>query len=109
MWTLARDDHERGAGTGGGAAPPRSGETAGRGTVTPRRRRSRSSECLDALVEPLSRGDPGSPLRWSSKSTRSLAGELTAAGHPISQETVAQMLRQLDYSLQGTRKTEKGV
>jgi len=65
-------------------------------------------ECLDALVEPLSRGDPGSPLRWTSQSTRGLAATLTAAGHPISHETVAQMLRQLDYSLQGTRKTEEG-
>jgi len=63
---------------------------------------------LDALVEPLSRGDPESPLRWTSKSTRALAGELTASGHPVSHETVAQLLRVLDYSLQGTRKTEEG-
>jgi hypothetical protein len=63
---------------------------------------------LDALVEPLSRGCPESPLRWTSKSTRALAAELTAAGHPISHETVAQLLRHLDYSLQGTRKTEEG-
>lgn len=65
-------------------------------------------ESLDALVEPTSRGDPESPLRWTSKSTRALAGELTAAGHPISHETVAQLLRHLEYSLQGTRKTEEG-
>jgi hypothetical protein len=63
---------------------------------------------LDALVEPLSRGDPKSPLRWTPKSTRTLAAELTAAGHPISHETVAQLLRHLDYSLQGSRKTEEG-
>ncbi|MDP2955317.1 MAG: ISAzo13 family transposase, partial [Longimicrobiales bacterium] len=63
---------------------------------------------LDALVEPLSRGDPESPLRWTGKSTRTLAAELTAAGHPISHETVAQLLRHLDYSLQGTRKVEEG-
>ena len=63
---------------------------------------------LDALVEPLSRGDPESPLRWTSKGTRMLAGELTAAGHPVSHETVAQLLRARDYSLQGTRKTEEG-
>lgn len=65
-------------------------------------------ERLDALVEPQSRGDPESPLRWTNKSTRSLAAELTAAGHPISHETVAQLLRHLDYSLQGTRKTKEG-
>ena len=63
---------------------------------------------LDALVEPLSRGDPQSPLRWTSKSTRALAAELTVAGHPLSHETVAQLLRHLNYSLQGTRKTEEG-
>src|SRR3990172_6546797 len=65
-------------------------------------------ECLDELVEPSSRGDPQSPLRWTLKSTRTLAAELTASGHPISHVTVAQELRQLNYSLQGTRKTEEG-
>jgi hypothetical protein len=65
-------------------------------------------DLLDALVEPLSRGDPESPLRWTSRSTRALAMELTKAGHPISHETVAQLLRHLDYSLQGTRKTKEG-
>jgi hypothetical protein len=65
-------------------------------------------ERLDALVEPLSRGDPEPPLRWTSKGTRVLAAELTADGHPISHQTVAEMLRNLNYSLQGTRKTEEG-
>ncbi len=64
---------------------------------------------LDALVEPLARGDPESPLRWTTKSTRVLAATLAAEGHPISHERVAQMLRQLQYSLQGTRKTEEGA
>jgi hypothetical protein len=63
---------------------------------------------LEALVEPLSRGDPESPLRWTSKSTRVLAADLTAQDHPISHEKVAQLLRQLDYSLRGNRKTEEG-
>lgn len=63
---------------------------------------------LEALVEPLARGDPESPLRWTCKSTRALAGELTAQRHPVSHETVAQLLRQMDYSLQGNRKTEEG-
>lgn len=66
-------------------------------------------KALDALVEPLSRGDPESPLRWTSKGTRVLAGELTSAGHPVSHATVAQLLRAMDYSLQGTRKTEEGT
>jgi len=65
-------------------------------------------ERLDGLVEPLSRGDPESPLRWTSKSTRVLSAELTASGHPISHETVAQVLRNLHYSLHGNRKTEEG-
>jgi len=63
---------------------------------------------LEALVEPLTRGDPESPLRWTSKSTRALAAELAAQDHPISHEKVAQLLRQMDYSLQGNRKTEEG-
>jgi hypothetical protein len=66
-------------------------------------------ERLDALVDPSSRGDPESPLRWTSKSTRTLAGELTAADHPVSHTTVRQLLKAMDYSLQGTRKTEEGT
>lgn len=63
---------------------------------------------LEALVEPLARGDPESPLRWTSKSTRLLAGELTSQSHPVCHEKVAQILRQMDYSLQGNRKSEEG-
>ena len=63
---------------------------------------------LEGLVEPLARGDPESPLRWTSKSTRVLAAELTAQRHPVSHEKVAQLLRQMDYSLQSNRKTEEG-
>jgi len=63
---------------------------------------------LEGLVEPLARGDPESPLRWTSKSTRALAEELTAQRHPVSHEKVAQLLRQMDYSLQSNRKTEEG-
>ena len=63
---------------------------------------------LEALVEPLARGDPQSPLRWTCKSTRTLAAELSRQQHPVSHEKVAQLLRELDYSLQGNRKTEEG-
>ncbi len=64
---------------------------------------------LDAVVEPLARGDPESPLRWTCKSTRALATELTAQRHPVSHEKVAQLLRAMDYSLQSNRKTEEGA
>ena len=63
---------------------------------------------LEALVEPLARGDPMSPLRWTCKSTRSLAATLTAGNRPVSHEKVAQLLRGLNYSLQGNRKTQEG-
>jgi hypothetical protein len=64
-------------------------------------------EMLESLVEPLTRGDPESPLRWTCKSTRTLAGELAFRKHPISHEKVAQLLRGMNYSLQGNRKTEE--
>ena len=64
---------------------------------------------LESLVEPLARGDPQSPLRWTCKSTRALATELTRKKHPISHEKVAQFLRGMNYSLQGNRKTEEGA
>jgi len=63
---------------------------------------------LEDLVEPLARGDPESPLRWTCKSTRALAAQLRTQDHPVSHEKVAQLLRGLDYSLQGNRKTEEG-
>ncbi len=63
---------------------------------------------LDALVEPTARGDPQSPLRWTCKSTPRLAKELAEQGHQISQRSVCDLLAQLDYSLQSTRKTREG-
>ena len=65
-------------------------------------------QALEALVEPLARGDPESPLRWTCQSTRTLAQDLSAQNHPVSHEKVAQILRSMDYSLQGNRKTEEG-
>ena len=64
---------------------------------------------LDALVDPDTRGDPDSPLRWTCKSTRELAGVLTAAGHPVSDDTVGRLLKQQGYTLQRTHKTEEGA
>lgn len=66
-------------------------------------------ELLESLVEPLARGDPESPLRWTCKSTRTLAQELAGRRHLISHEKVAQLLRQMNYSLQSNRKTEEGA
>jgi hypothetical protein len=63
---------------------------------------------LLALVEPGTRGDPMSPLRWTTKSTRKLAAELTRQGHRISADTVADVLRQEGFSLQGNAKTIEG-
>jgi hypothetical protein len=63
---------------------------------------------LEALVDPLTRGDPESPLRWTCKSTTQLAWALTEQGHPVSPRKVAQLLKDLGYSLQGTRKTLEG-
>jgi hypothetical protein len=63
---------------------------------------------LDGLVEPTARGDPESPLRWTCKSARTLAEELTALRHPVSHTKVTQLLRRDGYSLQGNRKTEEG-
>lgn len=63
---------------------------------------------LERMVEPLSRGDPISPLRWTCKSTRSLASALVEDGHATSQRMVWTLLHRLGYSLQGNRKTEEG-
>jgi DDE family transposase len=63
---------------------------------------------LETLVEPTTRGDPQSPLRWTCKSTRKLAEELRRHGHAVSHQTVASLLHDLDYSLQGNRKTQEG-
>lgn len=67
------------------------------------------SEALEQLVEPLSRGDPMSPLRWTCKSTTRLAEELTRQGHPISPWTVGSVLKTVGYSLQSNRKTKEGA
>jgi hypothetical protein len=60
------------------------------------------------LVEPDVRGDPMSPLRWTTKSTRALADELTRAGHKVSADTVGDLLREQGFSLQGNAKTIEG-
>ena len=64
---------------------------------------------LDALVEPTSRGDPQSPLRWTCKSTRQLAAALQQHGHKVGRQKVAELLVDLGYSLQANRKTKEGT
>ncbi len=97
-------------------------EVQGRGTtVVPQRIRSFGggrqqltakdptlADALNQLVEPTTRGDPASPLRWTCKSTTRLAQELEKAGHPISQRSVCTLLHAQQYSLQANRKTREG-
>ena len=64
---------------------------------------------LEQLIEPATRGDPQSPLRWSCKSTPRLARELTEHGHPVSASTVGRLLIAAGYSLQSNRKTREGA
>lgn len=66
-------------------------------------------DMLEWLVEPVTRGDPGSPLRWTCKSTTHLAEELGQVGHPVSPRTVGRMLNSAGYSLQSNRKTKEGA
>ena len=63
---------------------------------------------LEALVDPATRGDPMSPLRWTTKSTAHLASELTGQGHAVTARTVASLLAGAGYSLQGNAKTIEG-
>jgi transposase len=63
---------------------------------------------LESLVEPTASGDPDAPLRWTSKSVRRLAGDLTTMGHEVSHVLVADLLHELGYSLQANLKTREG-
>jgi transposase len=92
-----------------GAAPSARVRTAGAG-----RRRLRDGDpglvdALMALVEPDQRGDPESALRWTTKSTRNLAAELTRQGHRVGPDTVAALLKQEGFSLQATSRTSEGA
>src|SRR5271163_5031087 len=66
------------------------------------------SVALEKLIEDAIRGDPGSPLRWVSRSQRHLVKELTALGFKVSQRVVGKLLRQLNYGCQANRKTREG-
>ena len=81
-------------------------EGGGRKKLTQREPRLLSA--LEALVEPTTRGDPENPLRWTCLSTRQLAEALEKQGHRIGRQTVAYLLDELGYSLQGNQKTKEG-
>ena len=66
------------------------------------------TEDLDRLVDPVTRGDPESPLRWTCKSVRKLTEELRQEGHAVSCQTVSELLHKMDYSLQANQKTLEG-
>ena len=60
------------------------------------------------MIDPDTRGDPETPLRWTCKSVRQLAGALREQGHPVSHQTVAELLHEMGYSLQANQKTLEG-
>ena len=80
---------------------------AGRKSIT--QSDPRLVQTLEALIDEQTRGDPESALRWICKSTRSIAGELGEQNHTVSHMKVAQILHDLDYSLQSNRKTLEGI
>lgn len=65
-------------------------------------------QAIELLIEPSERGDPQSPLRWTCKSLTNLQGELKQQGHPLGRTKLAEILKELGYSLQGNRKTREG-
>ena len=93
-----------------GIAPP-SGRIrrpgAGRKPIT--ESNPRLLAALEAMIDSQTRGDPESPLRWICKSTRTIAAQLARKKHPVSHAKVAQILNDLNYSLQSNRKTEEGT
>jgi len=100
-----------------GAADVRAGEPiapgrvrrAGAGRPSIEQRDPTLRRDLEALIEPTSRGDPESPLRWTTRSVRNLAAELKRQGHAVSHQTVSELLHSLGYSLQANRKTLEGT
>jgi hypothetical protein len=92
----------------GRGLPPERVRNSGGGPKTLVEKQEGLQEALEALVAPVTRGDPMSALRWTSKSTRILATELCAQGFQISAGTVATLLKVAGYSLQAPRKTKEG-
>ena len=87
---------------------PGSAATARRRSLAREHEQPKLMEALERLVEPVSRGDPMSPLRWSCKSMRILAEELKRQGFSVSHTKVGELLKKKGYSLQANRKTREG-
>ena len=107
---VAADTVRRGRAEAAGTQVPAPGRSRrpGGGRKRAEARDSELTAALEALVDPVTRGDPMSPLRWTCKSTRTLAQALTGAGHPVSDFVVRRLLRQLGYSLQANAKVSEG-
>ena len=107
---VAVDTVRRGRAEAAGAQVPAPGRSRrpGGGRKRAEAHDSELTAALEALVDPVTRGDPMSPLRWTCKSTRTLARALTGAGHPVSDFVVRRLLRQLGYSLQANAKVSEG-
>jgi hypothetical protein len=90
------------------AAPTNRQRKAGAGRRSREVEQPGLADALEGLVEPGTRGDPMSPLRWTCKSTRTLAAELQRQGYSVSCNTVGQLLQARGYSLQSNRKTIEG-
>jgi transposase len=82
---------------------------AGAGRKTSVKEDAQLLSALESLVEPVTRGDPESPLRWTCKSLRQLESELGRQGYSVSHTSIGELLRNLGYSLQGNRKTLEGT
>jgi transposase len=104
--TISRGLRELESGSG---APPERTRRAGGGRKSAVSQDPSLVGDLEALVEPTAAGAPDSPLRWTSKSIRRLADELTAMGHAVSYRIVAALLHEQGYSLQANRKTREGT
>jgi len=94
--------------TAGVALPPGRIRRTGAGRKSITKHDPGLAAALERLLDPDTRGDPETPLRWTCKSTRSLATQLTRRKHPVSHMKVAQLLHAQGYSLQSNRKTEEG-
>ena len=107
---VAADTVRRGRAEAGAAEFPATGRSrrAGGGRKLAEAHDGELVAALEALVDPVARGDPMSPLRWTSKPARALARALTDGGHPVSDFVVRRLLHQLGYSLQANAKTEEG-
>ena len=93
----------------GASLPPGRIRRAGAGRKRITEQDPKLLDTLSDLIEPETRGDPESPLRWICKSTRAVAERLSEEGHPISHVKVGQLLHDQGYSLQSNRKTEEGA